>query len=198
MDRLVLYPTSTAQWQALVSESEKKLEMNLSEELESYLVFLLMRFIKNPNILQSILATDFLLSLAQLKNEREKSIRDVGDKCLLFSGFFPGRARKCRVNISYFVKLGQTAYQFLADNHAEHDAELFEHLCQEFVGLMDILQAMHPSKLSGGNLKDYHLDLLQAEELWHDLGSKNAFKILSECTNGFVLPGMIPTSTSKH
>ena len=44
MTRLILEPTSVAQWQALVREAQSECNCNLDETLESYLVFLLMRF----------------------------------------------------------------------------------------------------------------------------------------------------------
>lgn len=198
MKPLILHPTPTAQWQALVEEAETALSMNLSEELESYLVFLLMRFSKNPQILQSILATDFLLSLEQLRRERDQTLRDVGDKCLLFAGFFPGRARRCRVRISYFVKLGQMAYGSLSEMYPSLHAQLFERLRFHFVGLMDILQTIHELK----NDKLF-LDLFQAEELWSDTHSKHALKVLQQKTDGFTLGnlgnlGNSPSSPIKH
>lgn len=187
MNPLILHPTSTAQWQALVLEAEKKSSINLSEELESYLVFLLMRFIKNPEIIQSILAVDFLQSLEQVKHERELELRNVGDKCLLFSGFFPGRARRCRVNISYFVHLGQAAYSVLAEQTSSQSPDLFANLCQEFVGLMDILQTIAVLK-HDNNGESSFLDLLQAEELWIDAKGQKAYQILRSHTDGFLLP----------
>lgn len=142
MESLILHPTATAQWQALVEEAEQASSIYLSEELESYLVFLLMRFAENPMVAQSIMATDFLESFHQLKLLKQEGLRDVGDKCLLFSGLFPGTACRRRVRISYYVKLGQTAYLSLSTSYFNKLSELFASLGDQFVGLMDILQTM--------------------------------------------------------
>jgi hypothetical protein len=46
MNTLVLQATPTAQWYTLIGEAEKVCSIQLNADLESYLVFLLMRFFK--------------------------------------------------------------------------------------------------------------------------------------------------------
>ncbi len=212
MEPLILKPTPTAQWHSLINDAERELSITLGEDLESYLVFLLMRFAKEPEILQSVLALDFLSNL-EYKHERDSTrdnnLRDVGDKCLLLTGLFPGRARRRRVRISYYVKLGQMAYssiselrhiQLHSNDNPKHNPNLgnqdiFCHLCQHFVGLMDVLQAMR--ELSGEEKRKESIDLIQAEELWSDTKSQHALKILREHTTGFILQNGPPSNT-KH
>lgn len=197
MGPLILHPTSTAQWQALIAEAENSLSVNLSEELESYLVFLLMRFAKNPSLVHSILATDFLQSLEHIKRERNLHLRDVGDKCLLMCGLFPGRARRSRVRISYYVKLGQSAYgsvsEHQSEHHAAHFSELFSLLRYHFVGLMDVLHTIHELQTD-----QTFLDLLQAEELWSDTQSPHALKVLKEKSSGFMMASPFSPAHHKH
>src|SRR3990167_10994247 len=107
MARLILGPTSMAQWQKLILEAEQACAVNLDEHVESYLVFLLMRFIEKPEMVTSVLGLEFLEGTQDLSRAREEKLRDVGDKCLLFSGLFPGRAERRCVKVSYFVQLGQ-------------------------------------------------------------------------------------------
>lgn len=172
MSSLILHPTATAQWYALVNEAQASCAVTLQEELESYLVFLLQRFIDNPEIASSVLGLDFLKSYQQPSHHQQ--LKDVGDKCLLVAGLFPGRAIRRRVKLSYFVKLGQTAYSTLS-NSAVHQEELFNQLCYEFPKLMDVLLAMRESSLST-------VDLLQSLELWHETGSQMAWKRLRQIT----------------
>lgn len=212
MEPLILHPTPIAQWQALIFEAEEALHIKLSEELESYLVFLLMRFAKNPEVVQSILATEFLRGLEQIKRERNTTLREVGDKCLLFAGLFPGRARHVRVPISYFIKLGQTAYGSLSESKpmikknlaSEYQNEsiisniaIYDKLRFHFVGLMDILHTIHETHSDTA-----FLDLLQAEELWHETHSQHALKIIKENFKGnskeFILSSLLPRSHKKH
>lgn len=193
METLILHPTPTAQWQALVGEAERASSIRLSEELESYLVFLLMRFSEHPEIAHSILANDFLESLYKIKLAKQETLRDVGDKCLLFAGLFPGRARKRRVRISYYVDLGKTAYFSLSDSYLNNLSSLFASLGDQFVGLMDILHTMR--ELTS---QQTFLDLLQAEELWNDIKSQHALKTLRSQSQGFILSEIASNPTKFH
>lgn len=186
---LILGPTSMAQWQSLILEAEQACSVNLSEETESYLVFLLMRFIEKPDIASSILGLEFLEGAQDLSRAREEKLRDVGDKCLLYSGLFPGRAERRRVSISYFVNLGQAAYHTLSD-HSSRLAALYYALCEKFVAMMEVLQTTR-------ELADEKpaLSALQAYSLWEEVGSQHALADLRRYTQAMVLS--FPTK-QKH
>lgn len=177
MPGLILQPTPLAQWHALLNDAQQSCALQLEESLESYLVFLLMRFSKEPSIAHSVLGLEFLEG-HQLDSEhaRQQQLKEVGDKCLLFAGLFPARAIRKRVKISYFVQLGQSAY---AENTA-HDP-LFALLCQRFTQMMDLLHAIRSPLES--------IDLLQSYELWHDLGHQKSWERL--CENSQALPTVI-------
>ena len=138
MEQLHVFPTPTAQWQALIDEAQSTLSLSLGEELESYLVFLLMRFTENTQIGTNPMATSWLESLNQSTQKRHQQLQHVGDECLILSGLFPNLAQKRRVSIGYYVKIGKMAYQTLS---IEHDklSPLFKQLYEDFVCLMDIL-----------------------------------------------------------
>src|SRR5690242_3954543 len=135
MERLLLEPTSLAQWHTLVTEARKSSSVLLSDDLESYLIFLLMRFTNHPEMANSVLALDFLQNIKKLKTENQHIIQDVGDKCLLYSGLFPGRAKRQRVQISYYVDLGRRAYFALSSSRQNALSQLFANLSDQFVGL---------------------------------------------------------------
>jgi hypothetical protein len=176
MGKMVLHPTPTAQWQALVSEASVALgKPALSEELESYLVFLLMRFTDSPALSGSVMALEFLRSMELFKSARESSLRDVGDKCLLLAGFFPEMARRRRVKMSYYVDLGRSAYASLSSVHHQALSELFARLSHDFVLLVDVLHSM---RALDGQKED--LDLIAAEELWRDTNSQHAWSVLKK------------------
>lgn len=182
---LILHPTSTAQWHALLGEAQRTSAIYLKEDLESYLVFLLMRFTGEPSIANSVLGLEFLHGVQQ-EPHHYYHLKDVGDKCLLFAGLFPGRAQKRRVKLSYFVKLGQLAYSTISHSLTVQE-ELFIKLCTEFPKLMDVLQAMRETSNTA-------VDLLQALELWHETGSQSALQRFSEATGGLPL---IPDPSKK-
>lgn len=194
MDRLVLHPTSTSQWHALVNEASNACQINLNEELQSYLVFLLMRFVEAPDIAKTVLALELLNSAHQQGHHKIDTLREVGDSCLLFSGLFPGRARKRRVRISYYVSMGQTAYSSLSEQSQHNSlAPLFSSLCEQFVPLMDILHSMRELDNQGSSL-----DALQAEEVWTDTGSSHALQTLQKFTNAHPILNRDTLSQLKH
>ena len=173
MTTLVLQPTDLAQWHALVNEAQAACDCHLDEPIESYLVFLLMRFADRPEMARKIMALEFLR--AQSPDARQlDSLRDVGDQCLLFSGLFPKIAEKRMVRVSYFVNLGRSAYDQLASLVDRQSERLFSNLAGGFVAAMDVLHAMRG--LSGTPA----LEPLAAAELWEDTGSHSALRTLTD------------------
>ncbi len=168
MHKLVIEPTPTAQWQALVSEAEVAAHCQLDETLESYLVFTLMRFVNNAELVASLLGMEFLHSVQTPGTLCQERLRDVGDKCLLFSGLFPQQAQRRLVTVGYFVRLGRSAYSQLKMQCTESVAGMYGQLADDFVSMMDVLQAM------SGLGSAYPPDLLAAFELWQETGSQRA------------------------
>lgn len=142
MPKLVLQPTATAQWHALVNEAEAACARRLPIDLQSYLVFLLMRFANKPELVARVMAVEFLQGMLAHGHLQESRLRDVGDQCLLFAGLFPEQAPQRMVEVDYFVALGRTAYGTLASASDSENATMFEQLSQGFEVLTEILQAM--------------------------------------------------------
>lgn len=167
---LILQPTDTAQWHSLISEVEQRQALKLGEELESYLVFLMMRFMGKPEMAASVLGLDFLDGINARGQQRQELLQELGDKCLLFAGLFPGRAETRHVRISYFVYLGQSAYATVAKRASPQMAVLYNDLVKHFVMLMDLLNMLRDSNNSA------QMQLLEAQELWADTGSKQSLR----------------------
>ncbi len=188
MAQLILEPTSQAQWQALVHEAQSVCERRLDETLESYLVFLLMRFADKPHCTARIMAEDYLKSQSLHGEQRADHLREVGDHCLLFSGLFPQLAERRLVRVSYFVNIGRSSYRQLSDVLDRSWSSVYSHLSEAFIVLMDILHAMRG--LGGENV----LTPIQAMDLWQETGSRRCYEQV--CAAGRVVP--VTTSTDKH
>lgn len=173
---------TTALWHELVNEAQAVFKDKLGEEEESYLVFLLMRFTEKPEVAESVLALDFLMALEETGKLRSELLRDVGDKCLLFSGLFPNHAERRRVNVSYFVDLGQLAYGTLCHSKTCISPILFKSLSKNFVAMMDVLQALRTLRGDGPQLQP-----LEAIDLWQHTGSRQAYLVLSQITDGSLI-----------
>ena len=139
MDKLILHPTETSQWHALLNEAQLGSQCFLDEDVESYLVFLLMRFSQSPHIANSVIALDFLKSNSQQGKIKRELLKEVGDKSLLFSGLFPGLAEKKQVSVDYFIHVGKTAYYSVAEIEA---SDLFHTLAKSFKTMRLVLAEM--------------------------------------------------------
>ena len=138
MSQLSLLPTDVSQWQALLMEAQERTALVLSEDLESYLVFLLMRFCQQTDLLHRVVAMDFLQTGGdELPRHR---LQRVGDQCLLLSGLFPERIEQRRLQVSYYVNIGRSAYDQLSD--VEH---IFSTMAQSFQHAQSVLYAMRGS-----------------------------------------------------
>jgi len=188
MSRLILEPTPQAQWLTLVHEAQAACDRHLDESLESYLVFLLMRFTDRPYCTARIMAEDYLKSQSLSGEQRAGRLREVGDHCLLFSGLFPQLAERRLVPVSYFVAIGQGSYQQLSAVLDRGWSTVYSHLSEAFVVLMDILHAMRG--LDGETV----LTPIQAMDLWQDTGSRRCYEQL--CAEGDANP--VPSGSEKH
>ena len=142
MSTIILHPTDLSQWHALVNEAEASTQLILNENTESYLVFLLMRFSQKNQLMDSILAMDFLHAQHTSSRKQVEFLRDVGDKSLLFCGLFPGMASRRHVSLDYYKQMGQAAYLTLGELHDPEVGSLYIQLSDQFDQLRLILQAM--------------------------------------------------------
>ena len=137
----------TALWLDLVRESAQRADVVLDEELESYLVFVLMRHLGDAGLGARVLALDYLEALLHDGSRREQALRETGDRCLLIAGLFPEQAQRRRVSQGYFLDLGIAAYTAEAEHVRAALATLYRHLAAAFAALVRALIALR--RLSG-------------------------------------------------
>ncbi len=187
--KLILAETELAQWHRLVRDAEADYGCHLDETMQSYLVFTLMRFMKDHNLNRHALALDFLQSQSLPYSARLDRLRDIGDQCLLLSGLYPRRAGKRLVGVGYYVNLGRSAYRHIGAFAQKGVAELYDQLEETFVLLMDLLQT----------IRQYNAPALQplsAFQQWQDTGSQHAFRQLS--AHGLPLAGNLIDTDHRH
>jgi hypothetical protein len=143
----ILTEPSTALWQDLVREGEQRAGNPLGEDLESYLVFTLMRHLGDAPLTHRVMALELLEALNAAGKQRAEDLRDVGDRCLLIAGLYPDLAKRRRVPLSYFVGLGQVAYDQLANELRAALASLYAELARAFAQLVRVL--IEVRRLSG-------------------------------------------------
>lgn len=154
MKKLIIQPTTTATWHALIAEAEFKLSFKLHEELESYLVFLLMRFSNMPDIGHQIIAIEYLKTLRLTRYLKIEKLHTVADQCLLLDGLFPELVHQRRVKTDYFETIGQSAYFILANLSLKQTAKLYYSISEKFATLRNVLRAIRPAELQSA----YHYE----------------------------------------
>ena len=157
----ILENTATAQWQALLKQAEAEYGCQLDETMESYLVFALMRFMKDRDLASVAVALNYLQAQGMHGKLRDDQLRDVGDQCLILSGLFPKQAERRMVRVSYYVDMGRSAYDHLSKTIQNAASELYEQLCDTFILLMELLHTIR-------GFNSPALSPLQNYELWCD------------------------------
>ncbi|SRR5579883_966968 len=178
---LLVNSTPIALWHDIIHEAEHSCAITLHEDVESYLVFLLVRYTNKPEMTKHIMAYEFLTGLKRIgEMNKQQALQDVGDKCLLFTGLFPKIAAKRLVKVSYFVNIGKSAYETIS----KKQDDLYYSLAHQFVPLMDVLQSVR-------RYSSVYPDLLplEAYELWNETGSQRALSVLRQYTKGSPIKG---------
>lgn len=139
MPTILTDTAATALWHDLVREAGQRGHAPLDAELESYLVFLLMRHLRDARLADHVLALDYLSALHRSGTQRGQELRDVGDRCLLIAGLYPHQAEQRRVSLDYFIALGANAYGDLAARARSAWAALYEQLAASFARLVRVL-----------------------------------------------------------
>ncbi|MBT4836332.1 MAG: hypothetical protein HON94_03190 [Methylococcales bacterium] len=186
MTNLIIEPTSMAHWHKLVSEAQFKCNQNLNEDTESYLVYLLMRYLKRSDFINNIMSTKYLEGLQAMGHVRDSRLQDVGDQCLLFAGLFPQIAEKRSLNVSFFVDLGRSAYHEIAAYGVQIGDLLYQQLYQSFVVMIDILH--HIRELNGS----VSLSAFDSYDLSQNVASEKSQQKLDDFNNNGIvcIPGV--------
>ena len=175
--------TEVSLWRDTVRHGEDMCAIALEEELEAYLVFLLMRYVSHPEVAKRVLAAKFLESMQVHGSQRQALLQSLGDESLLFAGLFPHLAQRKQVKLRYFVDIGKAAYSTISLKKND----LFCTLAQQFVVLMDVLQSIHQHAKDVADLLP-----LEAYERWNTIGSQRALHILEQYSTA--TPIQVPVS----
>ncbi len=174
MTSIITDGSANQQWRDLINDAMENCECSLDEELESYLVFALVRFTQSQELANSVMALEYLESVAEPGANKYSQLRDVGDKCLLFSGLFPQAFRNKLFNIGYYINMGRTSYSQLGMSVQKGFAGLYHKLSEYFVTLTDVLHSMR--ELNGSPV----MNEAEKYRLWIDFNSDYARKSLRE------------------
>jgi hypothetical protein len=184
MNPIVTGESSTQLWHDLVREGEDRAHARLPEDLESYLVFTLMRHLGDAPLAHRVMALELLEALVKDGRQRQDDLRDVGDRCLLIAGLYPDLAKRRRVPLRYFLELGSGAYDTLSQELRAALAALYAQLARAFSDLVRVL--LEVRRLSG----DWHgPDAIARYELCLSGRTVDPVAAAAEFDGAIVVPG---------
>ena len=187
MPQQELHIQQTTGWRALLTQAQTCAAEWLSQDVEEHLVGLLYRHV-GAAISATEIEQGILNRVDRLIAADTADPATVGEQCLLFAGLLPEHAIRKGVPVSYFVQVGRNAFREFASRHR---SSVHGKLADEFVTAMDVLQTLRA--IQNGQPC---IDAFNAYQLWHDLGSLHAWRVLRSMTGA--LPGLTPGRPAVH
>lgn len=117
-------------------------------------------------------------SAAQSSQQRDETLRRLGDVSLFIAGFFAQSFARKLVDVDYHIAMGGRAYGTLAENmrysmRGQAFAAVFLELARKFQRLVDVL-----NDVAEMAYQHTDKDILRLYEIWLKTGSPRAFAIL--------------------
>ena len=147
MDLSIINPMASplAEWYHIYRLAQQRAGYSFTDELENYVILTLDHYTSHAELINEVLALEFLEHANLQSSQSCSQMRTLGDHCLILSGLFPENAAKKNVSLNYFIGLGQGCYSLLSDapkQLSQINNETFIELSANFIGLMDILHHM--------------------------------------------------------
>lgn len=188
-----------------VSSAQERRGIQLTDELEFYLVNLLCGFISpakhpfSPEEDWDWLGTPMALLLKEAleapESEKAKRFKLLGDISLYLSGYFQDYIHQRNLDIDYIMTLGSGAYQNLANvtrDRTKERSTLYESLANEFPAMVSILADLSDQRFDS---PQNPLSLLEVYERWLKGGRDKHRKILED--NG-ITPVKLSSTPNKN
>jgi hypothetical protein len=170
-----------------VQSALRKQRVDVDDHTEHYVVNVLTMFARSEELYESTPEGIRLKPLARMladayeassPQQRDESLRRLGDVSLFVAGFFAQSFARRLIDIDYHIAMGGRAYGTLADNlrgsiRGQAFAAVFLELAQKFQRLVDVLNEV-------AEMAHTHTDkdVLRLYEIWMKTGSPRAFAIL--------------------
>jgi hypothetical protein len=170
-----------------VQAALRKQRVAVDDHTEHYVVNVLTMFARSEELYERTPEGVRLKPLARMladaseassSQQRDETLRRLGDVSLFVAGFFAQSFARKLVDIDYHIAMGGRAYGTLADNlrgsiRGQAFAAVFLELAQKFQRLVDVLNEV-------AEMAHTHTDkdILRLYEIWMKTGSPRAFAIL--------------------
>jgi hypothetical protein len=153
-----------------VIEARNRLDVEISENTEFYLVDLLSRYTDISTLSEQAIETKthtfaelYLKSHGETYGKRALILKYIGDTTLFLTGYFSDSFERSLVDIDYYANLGRSSYRDLLDLVAARVIqwkldEVFDELSAKYIDLMDVIAEVAASdgpRHAGGLLRLY-------------------------------------------
>ena len=138
---VVVGETDVAIFYDLVKAAKHTTKIELNEDLEAYIVFLLTEFLPKPDIVAMPLAIQ-LLETMQMDGSRKKldAYKGIGDVSLIKASMFKEQMRLKGMPADYYSDIGRTAYYQMSI--IKPNVQLYFDLFDRYLDIVPILEAI--------------------------------------------------------
>ncbi len=146
-----------------IMRAQRRANLPLREDTQFYVVNLLSEFLAAGKLEETPLALIYARAVqTENPNEQYQLLKQIGDRSLYVSGFFPDSLKRRVVNIDYYIGMGERAYASVSSiSRGVLFADTFEELAEKFHRLVDLISDVSES---AGVTSDR--DLLRLYERW--------------------------------
>jgi len=180
------------QWHQLIQQACDYADIRLDDDIQSYLLLTLMRYIHDDQLAENAIMMSFKISATLPRDQRIQALKSRAEHCLILAGMFPSHINRQSLRISHYIQLGIESYAELSQLMFDNDKLIYQQLSKDFVKLIDVLYTVRV--FNGSPM----LPLIQAMELWSDTGSKTAFRTLTMNRQSIPLTENLLGSEYKH
>ena len=177
-----------------VKEAQKRQNVQLSEELEFYIVQLLSDYVtlnnRSAKEQEDCLALILKKALESDTQLRMQLFKQLGDTALYFSGFFQEYFNNKCFDVSYYITMGGNAYGQLAgmlksgrSTYANTMSKTYQQLSSQFTTAVDVI--MDVSEHTTGTSQTSQRSTLSLYDAWLDTASQ---KLEKDLLNRGVIP----------
>ena len=170
-----------------VQKALRNQRVDVDEHTEHYVVNVLTMFSRSEELYEqtpegvrlkplALMLAD--AAAAQSAQQRDETLRRLGDVSLFVAGFFAQSFARKLVDVDYHIAMGGRAYGTLAENmrgsmRGQAFASLFNELAAKFQRLVDVLNDVAEMAYTHTDK-----DILRLYEIWLKTGSPRAHSIL--------------------
>ncbi len=191
MSQLVLSGSLKEFFKLLVEEVVQRQRVNLAEVTEFYVVNLLSEFATAEKLFTQDfegkkeaepLALLYTRALQQERDQRIRTLRQLGDQSLYTAGFFQASLRDRVVGSDYYMQMGRKAYAAIVDLAPSTTfSHVYMELDQKFSTLVEVLKEI----AARGQVASGPQGQMQVFETWAKTGDSHLESVLIDA-------GMLP------